>query len=466
MENTKSPGDEVSQSGKSRKRGRPKVNDPNAAKLPLDRRLQLREAQKKYRQKKEASLESYKARTYELEERLKKIAEVYSGCHVSAKDVDLGITHPEVFGKLEEMRKLLGPELGALRPDLRNQPAVRSVHPDEDAVLGQEQSNESNSSSVISSFGYQLPKHPNLQILDDASAPKYTRTQALPVDCAERALSPGLRDTQRLLGGSVPFSYSFHETTFYRRIHRYCLEHAYRLFSDPRSDPTTIFKLFRLVPCIKYKAKMLPYFERLVQGGTKDTLELPKLPFYCIGGAGSHYPHKDSEGNPAELSNTRMPKRILGIVPSSDGSRLQEDTQRHLELFGLDGEWFDCQDVEGYLEEKGVILDQTSVFAEIQTSWLRQMTFSSSDYLFEEQDLDDLQNFDFGTDMNFEPRSNTPTEIELPSSLSGSSRPVLDIGHFLSRLLHGFVILGRAPGFKRSDVETAFSSALRIHTSI
>ncbi|KAH8668248.1 hypothetical protein BGZ60DRAFT_408909 [Tricladium varicosporioides] len=433
MNNPQSPGNEMSQAGKSRTRGRPKVNDPNVAKLPLDRRLQLREAQKRYRQKKEASIESYKTRVSELEERLKKVTEVYYNCHVNAKSTGLGITHPEVFGKLEEMRELLEPELGVLRPELRSRQAMRNDHPDEDALLEQEEGNEGNSSTVFSPFGYQVPKYPPLQNSDDSLDPEHTRTKDVTADCTEITLSPGLRDTQRLLGGSVPFSYSFHETTFYRRIHRYCLEHAYRLFSDSRSDPATIFKLFRLVPCIRYKEKMLPYFKRLVQGGTRDTLELPKLPFYCIGGAGSHYPHRDSEGNPVELSNARMPKRILGIVPNSDGRRLREDTQRHLEMFGLDGEWFDCQDVEGYLEEKGVILNQSSVFAEIQTSWLHQTTSFNSDYLLEEQDLDDLQNFDeFGIHTNFEPQSDTPLEIESPRSLSGSSRPVLDIGHFLS----------------------------------
>ncbi|KAH9210369.1 hypothetical protein DL95DRAFT_235049, partial [Leptodontidium sp. 2 PMI_412] len=150
-----------------------------------------------------------------------------------------------------------------------------------------------------------------------------------------------------------------HETTFSRRLHRYSLDHAYRLFTDSRSNPIVTYQIFRLVPCMREKTKMLPYFQKLLRAGVEDALEIPSLPFYCIGGAGAHYAHRDRSGILTYPSNMRLPRWILGIFPGAKTSRETgpQDTQSHLKLFGLDGDWFGCQDVQGYLEENEVILD-------------------------------------------------------------------------------------------------------------
>jgi hypothetical protein len=116
-----------------------------------------------------------------------------------------------------------------------------------------------------------------------------------------------------------------------------------------------------LVSCIRDREKTYPYFKRLVTGGIGDKLELPGLPFYCIGGAGTHYPPKDEFGNAIYPPNRRMPRRILGSMAIAERF-LDGDTgfnqQKVLETFGLGGQWFDCRDVEGYLSERGVSLEQ------------------------------------------------------------------------------------------------------------
>jgi hypothetical protein len=144
-------------------------------------------------------------------------------------------------------------------------------------------------------------------------------------------------------------------------LHRYCLEHAFRLFIDPRSSPTANYRVFRLVSCIRDREKTYPYFKRLVTGGIGDKLELPGLPFYCIGGAGAHYPSKDEFGNAIYAPNRRMPRRILGSMVMAESLLDGDggfDQQKALETFGLGGQWFDCRDVEGYLSERGVPLKQ------------------------------------------------------------------------------------------------------------
>jgi hypothetical protein len=95
-------------------------------------------------------------------------------------------------------------------------------------------------------------------------------------------------------------------------------------------------------------------------GGCTDSLELFGLPFYDVGGAGTHFPDVDAEGNPIYPVNRRMPRRILGIVAGAvvgvgarDGND-RDEREQALVAYGLGGEWFDCRDVEGYLKEEGV----------------------------------------------------------------------------------------------------------------
>ena len=291
------------------------------------------------------------------------------------------------------MRRYLAPELECLGRASTGQTPVASVDPYKGAPQVYGKKNDSHSSSPTSIFGYQVLNQCTLKNGDCPPASEYTRSQMPPVerryssdhivkDSLGNRPFPGLRDMERLFGGSVPITYSFHETIFSRRVQRYCLEHAYRLFIDSRSDPTVIYQIFRLVPCIREKMKMLPYFRKLVSAGIQDTLEILSLPFYCIGGAGTHYPRKDQCGNLTYPSNMRLPKRLLAVLPmtkTSHENKSLEDPQSHLKLFGLDGEWFDCQDVQGYLEEKGVILNRSSLFAEIHMPPLHQSTFAGED---------------------------------------------------------------------------------------
>jgi hypothetical protein len=157
-------------------------------------------------------------------------------------------------------------------------------------------------------------------------------------------------------------TYSFHESSFSRRLQRNCLEHCYKLFDNPASEPQQIYRVFRLVACIQDRGKMKPYFQRLLQRGAGEPIEVPNQPFYCIGGAGKHYPRRDIAGNPVYPSNMRLPKRILGIMRSmlsNDpfGCSSYDDI---LCSMGYGGEWFDCNDVEGFLRENGIVVNPQS----------------------------------------------------------------------------------------------------------
>lgn len=176
---------------------------------------------------------------------------------------------------------------------------------------------------------------------------------------------PTVQIIDRFCGANAPDSYSFLESSFTRRLKRSSLEHAFRIFSDTRSDPLEVFRVFRLVPCFRDRTKMYPYFRDLVTSERGSSLEISALPFYCIGGAGTHYATKDEKGNPIYPPKMRHPRRILGTLPMPgipDDPNSVHQAQSNLELCGFGGQWFDCRDVEGYLREKGVDLDGPGSF--------------------------------------------------------------------------------------------------------
>lgn len=176
---------------------------------------------------------------------------------------------------------------------------------------------------------------------------------------------PIVQRIDRFGGANVPDSYSSLESSFTRRLKRSSLEHAFRIFSDARSDPLEVFRVFRLVPCFRDRAKMYPYFRDLVSSERGSSLEISALPFYGIGGAGTHYATKDKNGNPIYPPKMRLPRRILGTLPMPGilgDSNSAQQAQSNLELCGFGGQWFDCRDVEGYLREKGVDLDGPGSF--------------------------------------------------------------------------------------------------------
>lgn len=205
--------------------------------------------------------------------------------------------------------------------------------------------------------------------------------------------STRIQQIAQLHGKGIHYTYSFQEKDFRRRLQRYSLEHAFRLFTDARSHPLEVYRVFRLVPCIQDRTQMYPYFRKLVSAGAKEALEIPNIPLYSIGGVGTHYPRKDSLGNPIYPSNTRTPKRVLGLFQPLGGMGevgQELDHQSFLELCGYGGEWFDCRDVEGYLREQGVDLDASSLFPSVRDQRIRQIPQSTGSH-GQNRDMDSYQ---------------------------------------------------------------------------
>ncbi|KIW78405.1 hypothetical protein Z517_08241 [Fonsecaea pedrosoi CBS 271.37] len=299
---------------------------------------QLRRAQQTYRQKKESLLQSTRARVTELESQIDKVAEALDAVQDIIHKSELSTTHSTLVTHVNKIENLLAHRSQRSRSLNISQSSINHANDESDAL---------SVSSLDSVFGYRLGAGPthghsngSVEILGKQSHKARSHSaqksclvneQVVETPCTfplQQAIPPAL-------GSNTKYSYCFQERTFSRRLQRFCLEHTFQMFEDPRSDPTAVYRMFRLVPCIQDKAKMSPYFRRLLDGGINDPLEIRSLPFYGIGGAGTHFPTIDKSGNPVSPSNTRLPRRVLGILPVAepeDGNTSGQDRERYLEI--------------------------------------------------------------------------------------------------------------------------------------
>ncbi|KAL4868284.1 hypothetical protein BDV12DRAFT_170082 [Aspergillus spectabilis] len=371
----------------AKKRGRPRLA-PNGDASRMDRRTQVRYAQRTYRHKKEVMYRNMEHRVAELERSISRVSDSLMDFYDVAIESDLHITHPQLFQHLRDTVT-----------DVKRATGGKEERPPRNFVVFP----ASATAEDTTSFGYMVECS---QDVGQGEPTKEVMDNRPPNRGQDRSSHQHHLHIEHPLPGTSTQTYSFQETDPSRILHRYCLEYIYRLFIDPGADPQEFYRVFRLVPCIKWKDKMEKFLLCLVRSGSKDHLDIPALPFYCIGGAGTHYPEM-KDGKPVYPEKMRLPRRILGNVMSLvSGKDIKSiDRQSLLKLAGLDGTWLDCRDVVGYLEEKGVLGSNSQV------------------------------------------------------SLG------LDNDGFFHSILNNMVILGRSPGFRLRDVEAAFTANLRVYSN-
>lgn len=267
-----------------------------------DRRSQIRRAQRTYRLRKETTLQELRLRVAELERTLGTVSGLVEDLHeVAAGEESLSLAHRTL--------------LDQIRVTARQGQIVDGPR------------RESRENMNVDVFGYQV-SHVQTSV--------FTST------------------------------YSHQERTLARRLHRISLEQTYAWFRDRSTSPAWIVRVFGLLPCLPQPDCVERTYQRVLRGGIDDSLEVLVMPFYGIGGAGTHYPRRDAAGSPVYPENMREPKRILNRAVGGMLGREYEDAasesgrQRQLQRLGFDGDWFDCHDVQGYLESLGITLDGTS----------------------------------------------------------------------------------------------------------
>lgn len=345
--------------------------------------MQVRRAQRTYRLRKEATLENLRSRVAILERTLGTVSGLVDHLHDTVTlDDSLSPSHRILLDQIQTSLHSLGPRRILVLPD----DEFRSGEQDLDV------------------FGYHVSHIP------------------------------------AALHGSI-FTYSHLERTFARRLHRFALEQTYTWFTDRSASPGWIVHVFGLLPCLPDRHAVQRNYLRVLRAGVDECLEGRVLPFYTIGGAGMHYPRRDAAGQPVYPQNMREPKRILDRAVEAmlgrGGDAISGKQQRQLQTLGFEGEWFDCHDVQEYLDSLGITLDGSISSASVPPGAVQLLSEAA-----EPETLRlDVEQF----------LSSKPQQMKYLPVLTSNA----------AALVQNTRILGRAPGFKKSDVDDALKAAMQ-----
>lgn len=220
---------------------------------------------------------------------------------------------------------------------------------------------------------------------------------------------------------------------FAQRLYSSCIKRAYGLLTNPSADGTEVARVFRYSFHHSDVNTMVSTFDTLLQ----TNADYQTAYVYTLGGAGTHY------------RNRHAGSGIVQYVPLGQGtpSKCDDDT------------WFDPRDIEGWLEENGLVIGGMQSFI----------------YLSESRSFEPYR------DMTLCPQGERPPSstweirqcakiLNVDRFLQGLSSPSLICFSSMMRrdaeslfgaeLLSRGVCLGCAPGFRRLDVEAAFRLAI------
>jgi hypothetical protein len=536
-----------------KQRGRPRLDtqDETAADR---RRTQIRLAQRAYRHRKETTISALKKRVSELERTIEKMNKSFLEFHDNAIDSGLVLSKPTLAQQLKTTTEEF--------VSLAKIASIDSDHEEEAANIAEfEHLNAADSSNNLEyqnfaqsqepagdqyPLGYELTFRGN----DGSDGEVEELPQYMPTDTSTSGTLVETNDSlkewsflnsyqqlnaevhvptfdfeallpqiEKPLQASAPYTYSFQETTFARRLHRLCLERAFRLLTNPDIDTEYIHRAFRFTFTFSNRRRMLARFQELLKRKAGESLENWNVPFFHVGGAGTHFPRLDEQGRPTYPPNVFSPSKAFGplSIPTAETPRDEATVDQLLLSIGFGGIWFDSHDVEGYLRTKGINLDGHSSFVEIDPSTIERaapppLLHSTSttssisgtspirspatpaqtnpvqmvDTSYFAQELPDP--FPYGDDNFLFPYQGKPPEYDttmgaangpngqawpsVPSSpgrtpsfqeiLQRTTRPVtVDVSKLLERIVEGSACLGRAPGFRRKDIDNALVMALQ-----
>ena len=515
------------------------------------RRTQIRLAQRAYRLRKESTISSLKDRVTKLEGLLDETNNIFLAFKDTAIESGILRIKPQLASKLEQTTERFAAITRTSvqeseHEDLRTQDRQARDFPTPESdvmtngnlVHGHRSSRDSSSRTSSRpapvrqphTMGYELFCEGDwLESVADGPSDRSTRANSAVGDALDIPPNNAIRDqgkqtrrvgqfdeTKSLTYASpmldydlqAPFTYSFQESTFARRLHRASIERGYSILTSPNSSKEEISRIFALcfyysdVPGILYRTG------QILKRSCNESLDNWAAPFLHLGGAGTHYPRLDAEGNNILLSNMRPIGPQLQPRPQTPPPR-DIPTEQLLLLIGWDGVWLDPNDVEQYLRtEKGLRVDGHSMMAEMEvpldtdptgispdpgsltdSSMNNVGTFSSSvhppsppeqtplshDLPPKNRIFNPYENQtdtpSFTSDLSrTSPRHATLT-IDLQELLSGPChRPIsVDQFHFAAvadsvhttGITQRCVHIGRTPGFRKADVDSALQAVMQ-----
>ncbi|KAL3420833.1 bZIP family transcription factor [Phlyctema vagabunda] len=306
---------------------------------------------------------------------------------------------------------------------------------------------------------------------------------------------------------SLPNTYSFQELSFGRRLQRFALENACKLANAKEPNENHYRRIFGF--CLLYETKdaIKARIEKCISSTTKQTLQEWRQPFLHVGGSGTHYPIY-------ETNNHLMPKFRTGFSMGPQSPAVISAREQimgddfNCKLSGFEGEFFDSNDVEGYLRGRGVEIPPAADFVHAEINLLAlsdapSLNSSSSDTTNPspktpvtpanriEELLDhsiEINHYDIDfAESNMvqskpvsgsmsHPTLNTSDWSDLPNHFNadpmletvdtgdekqGKVAVTLDVNILMREITSHGVCLGRGPGFRSADINAAIIAAAK-----
>ncbi|PWY74334.1 hypothetical protein BO70DRAFT_104653 [Aspergillus heteromorphus CBS 117.55] len=300
------------------------VSRPRLIDIPGQRRRrQIRLAQRAYRSRKEANVSLLKSRISELENVVEKMSTA-------------------VLSFSEEL----------VQSDMLASNAVMAQHL-RDTVqtclsLAREASKDSDHESPIVSPPQTEEASPSMTHEQHSQTSPLVDLESLPssFDSNSYLNIGGLHARQH---SSSPRFFESPETSemdllvFIDKLHMSCVYQGCLALTDESISLERLQKHFCLTLQIMDRKRLASYFQlALNQKETRKRFEKwGGIPFFSLGGAGTHYPRA--------LPNGQQSRPGLQPVSAQSLSHLPQDIQQQLQ-----GEWFDMGDLEGHIRERGI----------------------------------------------------------------------------------------------------------------
>lgn len=180
---------------------------------------------------------------------------------------------------------------------------------------------------------------------------------------------------------SLPTTHAYAEFSFARRIQRASVERAWKLITAEHPPEKRFKEVFGLTLMYETKETVIARLTKFLKASDKESLSEWRNPFVHIGGSGTFYPNHDSD-----IEADLMPKfrtgYSMGPFNSTVGEAqdLMQDDMR-CTLPGFEGEFFDANDVEGYLRGRGLDIPASAdyITAELDASIFAEVMSPRSD---------------------------------------------------------------------------------------
>lgn len=167
----------------------------------------------------------------------------------------------------------------------------------------------------------------------------------------------------------LPQSMAFSEPTFGRRLQRNALELAYRLITMPDPPKHRYAEVFGFCMLFEPIDKIRERLSLSLERTASESLNWWQAPFWAAGGSGQHQLQQDNSGNGGSRVGNQgtvdqmkysFPGGQFGLGPFdakvSETRDRRIDPRMRIRLPGFEGDFYDPEEVEMYLQARGVAI--------------------------------------------------------------------------------------------------------------